>query len=159
MGIGRDFAEAFAKALAGGGMDLPNTGRAFISLREADKHGAVDLAQQLIARGFELVATGGTEKVLTDAGIACTRVNKVKEGRPHCVDMIKNNEINLIFNTTEGKRAIEASKSIRSAAIARKVAYFTTLAGARAACMAMGKMDDIMVYRLQDLHKELCLAQ
>ncbi len=155
MGIGRTFAEAFAKALAGGGMVLPDSGRAFISLRDADKHGAVDLANQLIARGFEIVATDGTEKVLKAAGISCTRINKVKEGRPHGVDMIKNNEIHLIFNTTEGKRAIEESKSIRSAAIARKVSYFTTLAGARAACLAMGQMDDIMVHRLQDLHEEL----
>ncbi len=155
MGIGTDFAEAFAKALAAGGMNLPTSGRAFVSVKDADKPEAIELARTLVSKGFEIVATGGTAKLLTDNGIACERINKVKEGRPHCVDAIKNGEIQLIFNTTETKRAINESVSIRSAAIAQKVAYFTTIAGAKASCMAMGKMDDIMVHRLQDLHREL----
>ncbi|MDX1497736.1 MAG: carbamoyl-phosphate synthase large subunit, partial [Salinisphaeraceae bacterium] len=133
MGIGPDFAEAFAKALAGGGMNLPHSGQAFVSMRDADKSGAVEFAKDLIEKGFKIVATDGTARVLQDAGVQCQRVNKVKEGRPHCVDMIKNGEIDIIFNTTEGKRAIEESLTIRSAAIAGRVAYFTTLAGARAA--------------------------
>ncbi len=155
MGIGTDFAEAFAKAVAAGGMNLPTGGRAFVSVRDGDKPHAVSLARDLVARGFSIVATEGTARALREAGIECDSILKVKEGRPHSVDAIKNGEIQLIFNTTEGKRAIEESRSIRAAAISQKVAYFTTIAGARASCLAMGKMDEIRVHRLRELHEEL----
>jgi carbamoyl-phosphate synthase large subunit len=113
------------------------------------------LAQMLMARGFEIAATGGTALVLEEAGIVCRRVNKVREGRPHVVDMIKNDEVALIVNTTEGKQAVRESRSIRREAVARKVTYYTTVNGARATCDALDHLGDIEVNRLQDLHKEL----
>jgi carbamoyl-phosphate synthase large subunit len=109
----------------------------------------------LIARGFDIAATGGTAQVLEAAGVACRRVNKVREGRPHVVDMIKNDEVALIVNTTEGKQAVRESRSIRREAVARRVTYYTTVAGARATCDALDHLGDIEVNRLQDLHKEL----
>ncbi len=130
-------------------------GLCFISVRDRDKPGAVLLAQMLIARGFEIAATGGTAEVLEEAGIVCRRVNKVREGRPHVVDMIKNDEVALIVNTTEGKQAVRESRSIRREAVARRVTYYTTVAGARATCDALDHLGDIEVNRLQDLHKEL----
>jgi len=108
----------------------------------------------LIARGFEIAATGGTAAALEQAGVACRRVNKVREGRPHVVDMIKNDEVALIVNTTEGKQAVRESRSIRREAVARRVTYYTTVAGARATCDALDHLGDIEVNRLQDLHKE-----
>jgi carbamoyl-phosphate synthase large subunit len=154
MGTGNTFGEAYAKAQAASGVTLPTAGLCFISVRDRDKPGAVLLAQMLIARGFEIAATGGTSKVLEEAGIACRRVNKVREGRPHVVDMIKNDEVALIVNTTEGKQAVRESRSIRREAVARKVTYYTTVAGARATCDALDHLGDIEVNRLQDLHKE-----
>ena len=137
------------------GVVLPTRGLCFISVRDRDKPGAVLLAQMLIARGFEIAATGGTAQVLEEAGIICRRVNKVREGRPHVVDMIKNDEVALIVNTTEGKQAVRESRSIRREAVARRVTYYTTVAGARATCDALDHLGDIEVNRLQDLHKEL----
>ena len=113
----------------------------------------------LIARGFEIAATGGTALVLEEAGIVCRRVNKVREGRPHVVDMIKNDEVALIVNTTEGKQAVRESRSIRREAVARRVTYYTTVAGARATCDALDHLGDIEVNRLQDLHKEACCVK
>jgi carbamoyl-phosphate synthase large subunit len=155
MGVGRQFGEAFAKAMLATGMRLPSSGAAFLSVRDNDKPAAAMLARLLAKAGFKLLATGGTASVIEQAGLEVTRVNKVKEGRPHIVDMIKNGEVDLIVNTTEGKRAIAESLSIRSAAIQRKLAYFTTLAGARASCMALEHLHNIDVNRLQDLHREL----
>ncbi|MBD3610671.1 MAG: carbamoyl-phosphate synthase large subunit, partial [Gammaproteobacteria bacterium] len=156
MGVGRSFAEAFAKAQLGAGASMPVKGKAFISVREADKAGVVSIARKLIEHGFELVATSGTVKVINDAGMACGQVNKVKEGRPHIVDMIKNEEISFIVNTTEGRQAIADSSLIRREALMQKVPYTTTLAGAEATCMALSLPDDaIEVNKLQDLHKEL----
>ncbi len=155
MGTGNTFGEAYAKAQAASGVILPTRGLCFISVRDRDKPGAVILAQMLIARGFEIAATGGTSKVLEEAGITCRRVNKVREGRPHVVDMIKNDEVALIVNTTEGKQAVRESRSIRREAVARRVTYYTTVAGARATCDALDHLGDIEVNRLQDLHKEL----
>jgi carbamoyl-phosphate synthase large subunit len=155
MGIGNHFGEAFAKALAGQGANLPSSGTAFVSVREPDKKEAVDLARVLSARGFRVVATRGTAEAIEAAGIPVETVNKVKEGRPHCVDMIKNGQIQFIANTTEGKKSIEESKSIRGAAIQHKVCYFTTIAGARAAAIAMDHLDKVQVNRLQDLHAKL----
>jgi carbamoyl-phosphate synthase large subunit len=155
MGTGHTFGEAYAKAQAASGVVLPTRGLCFISVRDRDKPGAVELAQMLMARGFEIAATGGTAAVLEEAGIVCRRVNKVREGRPHVVDMIKNDEVALIVNTTEGKQAVRESRSIRREAVARKVTYYTTVAAARATCDALDHLGDIEVNRLQDLHKEL----
>ncbi len=155
MGIGRTFGEAYAKAQLASGVVLPRQGAALISVRDRDKDGAVELAQILVDRGFDIVATHGTAKALTNAGVSCRRVNKVREGRPHIVDMIKNNEISLIVNTTEGKQAIQESLSIRAAAVRQSVTYYTTLGAAAATCIALEHLDDSDVNRLQDLHKEV----
>ena len=152
MGTGRSFGEAYAKAQSASGVVLPRAGLCLISVKERDKPGAVDLARKLVDRGFELVATHGTAQVITDAGIPCRRVNKVRDGRPHCVDMIKNDEIVIIVNTTEGKQAVRESHSIRREAVQRRVTYYTTLAAALATCEALDSLDEVGVNRLQDLH-------
>jgi len=154
MGTGRTFGEAYAKAQSASGVTLPRKGVCFISVRDRDKAGAVGLARKLIERGFELLATEGTARTLTEAGVACRRVNKVREGRPHIVDMIKNDEIDLIVNTTEGKQAIRESNSIRREAVHRRVTYYTTLAAGLATCEALDHLDEVEVNRLQDLHEE-----
>jgi carbamoyl-phosphate synthase large subunit len=154
MGTGRTFGEAYAKAQFASGVVLPRRGLAFISVRDRDKPGVVELGQMLVARGFEIVATGGTAKALKDGGVPCQRVNKVREGRPHVVDMIKNRELSLIVNTTEGKQAIRESHSIRGEAVHCKVTYYTTLAAAKATCDALDHLDNVVVNRLQDLHAE-----
>ena len=158
MGTGRTFGEAYAKAQSASGVTLPRQGVCFISVRDRDKPGAVQLARRLIERGFELLATEGTARALTEAGIACRRVNKVREGRPHVVDMIKNDEIDLIINTTEGKLAIRESNSIRREAVHRRVTYYTTLAAGLATCEALDHLDEVEVNRLQDLHREAVRA-
>jgi len=155
MGTGRTFGEAYAKAQAASGVTLPTRGVCLLSVRDRDKPGAIELARMLITRGFEIVATDGTAKALTEAGIACRRANKVREGRPHIVDMIKNDEIQFIVNTTEGKQAIRESRSIRREAVHRHVTYYTTIAAARATCDALDHLNEVEVNRLQDLHKEL----
>jgi len=154
MGTGRTFGEAYAKAQAASGVTLPRNGVVLISVRERDKPGAVVLAKKLIEHGFELAATDGTAKAITDAGLPCKRANKVREGRPHIVDMIKNDEFAMIVNTTEGKTAIRESNSIRREAVHKRVTYYTTLAGALATCEALDHLDAVEVNRLQDLHKE-----
>jgi carbamoyl-phosphate synthase large subunit len=126
----------------------------FISVRDRDKAPAVTLARKLIERGFEVLATEGTARALGEAGVPCRRVNKVREGRPHIVDMIKNDEIDLIVNTTEGKQAIRESNSIRREAVHRRVTYYTTLAAGLATCEALDHLDEVEVNRLQDLHNE-----
>ena len=158
MGTGRTFGEAYAKAQAASGVTLPRKGVCFISVRDRDKPGAVGLAQKLIQRGFEILATEGTAQTLNEAGVACRRVNKVREGRPHIVDMIKNDEIDLIVNSTEGKQAIRESNSIRREAVHRRVTYYTTLAAGLATCEALDHVDEVEVNRLQDLHKEALRA-
>ncbi|HFQ14323.1 MAG TPA: carbamoyl-phosphate synthase large subunit, partial [Gammaproteobacteria bacterium] len=155
MGVGRSFGEAFAKSQIAAGVSLPEKGRAFLSVRNTDKPGIVEVGRQLLERGFELVATHGTAKVLEDAGLPVTGVNKVTEGRPHIVDMIKNDEISLIVNTTEGSQAIADSATIRSNALLHKVTYTTTLAGGLALCRALRQPDLSSVNRLQDLHQEI----
>ncbi len=155
MGTGRTFGEAYAKAQTASGVTLPRNGVCFISVRDRDKAGAVGLARKLIERGFEVLATEGTAQALTEAGVPCRRVNKVREGRPHIVDMIKNDEIDLIVNTTEGKQAIRESNSIRREAVYRRVTYYTTLAAGLATCEALDHLDEVEVNRLQDLHKEM----
>ena len=155
MGVGRTFAEAYAKAQIAAGITLPRSGTAFISVRDADKPAAVGVAKTLLGLGFKIVATLGTAKTLEQAGIDCLRVNKVAEGRPHIVDMIKNDEIDFIINTTEGKKAIADSRTIRSNALHRKVTYTTTIAGAEATCLAIHQKELSHIYRIQDLHQEL----
>ncbi len=154
MGVGESFAEAFSKSQLASGVTLPRGGRAFISVRDVDKDGAVEVSRDLVKLGFELVATKGTAKALEEAGVACTAVNKVLEGRPHIVDMIINDDIDLIVNTTEGKQAIADSFTIRREALQHKVTYTTTLAGAWATCQAIENLDSGKVYSLQSLHKE-----
>ena len=155
MGVGAVFGEAFNKALLAAGVTVPRSGTAFVSVREGDKPKAVELARILAGKGFRVVATHGTAALINEAGIACEGVNKVKEGRPHCVDMIKNGEIHFIANTTEGKKSIEESRSIRGAAIQHKVCYFTTIAGALAAAVAMDHIDNEDVNGLQSLHAQI----
>jgi carbamoyl-phosphate synthase large subunit len=155
MGTGRFFGEAYGKAQLAAGIKLPLGGTALLSVRDRDKPGAVELARILVDRGFQLVATRGTADALQAAGVPCRAVNKVREGRPHIVDMIKNNEISLIVNTTENRQAIRESHSIRREAVHRKVTYYTTIAAAKATCVALDHLDATDVNRLQDLHEEL----
>ncbi len=154
MGTGRSFGEAYAKAQAASGVAIPTRGVCLVSVRERDKPAAINLARRLSERGFEIVATHGTATALEEAGVPCRHVNKVREGRPHIVDMIKNDEISLIVNTTEGKRAIHESNSIRREAVARRVTYYTTIAAALATCEAIDHLQEVEVNRLQDLHME-----
>ena len=154
MGVGESFGEAFYKAVFAAGTYLPTSGKAFISVRDNDKHGIVDLAKQLISQGFSIVGTRGTKAILKEANIDCEQVNKVKEGRPHIVDMIKNNEISLIVNTTEGRAAIADSFEIRREALMQSITYTTTMAGGRATAQAINHTKLKHVYRLQTLHTE-----
>ena len=157
MGVGKSFGEAYYKAVLGSGdrlTGLPTVGEtktAFLSVRDSDKLAVVDVARQLSDYGFSLVATGGTHKVITDAGIACTRVNKVTEGRPHIVDKIKNGEIHLIVNTTEGKQAHIDSFSIRREALQHTILNAATMNAANAVCKAYATKLPFDVYRLQEL--------
>jgi len=155
MGVGRTFGEAYNKAQMGAGVVMPTGGRAFVSVRDLEKPGVVPIARDLVELGFEVVATRRTAEVLKEAGVPCERVNKVTEERPHIVDMIKNDEISLIINTTEDKQAIADSYLIRREALQHKVTYTTTLAGAAATTRAMKKRAMGDVNRLQDLHEEL----
>jgi carbamoyl-phosphate synthase large subunit len=152
MGIGETFAEAFGKAVEGAGMSLPRRGKAMLSVRDADKPRLIRVAQDLLELGFTLFGTHGTAQAVRAAGMDCVGVNKVKEGRPHIVDMIKNHEISFIVNTTEGAQAIADSAEIRRAALQYKVSYTTTIAGAEATCMALKQEDLLAVNRLQELY-------
>jgi len=152
MGTGDTFPEAFAKAQLAAGSATPAGGTALISVRDVDKPGIIEVARDLSELGFSIVATGGTAQVIESAGVAVRRVNKVTEGRPHIVDMIKNDEADFIINTTEGRRAIEDSASIRASAETHRVFYTTTLTAAQALCMAMKFEGGKTVRRLQELH-------
>jgi carbamoyl-phosphate synthase large subunit len=156
MGVGDSFGEAFAKASLGAGVMLPQSGRVFLSVKESDKPLVVGLGADLVALGFRLVATRGTARWLTDAGIECQVVNKVAQGRPHVVDMLKNEQIDLIVNTTEGHQSIRDSAAIRRLALQNKVCYTTTLTGGEAFCIAIRysrEHHEIKVRRLQDLYQ------
>ncbi|HEX7037835.1 MAG TPA: carbamoyl-phosphate synthase large subunit [Pseudomonadales bacterium] len=156
MGIGESFGEAFAKATLAANVILPQRGRAFISVKDSDKHGVAALARDLVDLGFRLVATRGTAKVLKDAGIECQVINKVAQGRPHVVDMLKNEQIDLIVNTTEGHQSIRDSAAIRRLALQNKVCYTTTLAGGEAFAIAIRysrENQEVKVRRLQDLYR------
>jgi len=152
MGIAKRFGQAYAKALLGAGVNIIKKRRAFLSVRDADKSRVGEIAKNLVALGFEIIATRGTAVVLEAAGIPCQRVFKVAEGRPHVVDYIKNHDIDFIVNTTEGKLAIADSFAIRRSALQHKVSYTTTLSGAEAACLAMKYEDRVSVTKIQDLH-------
>ena len=155
MGVGRSFGAAFARAEEAASIRAPKPGKAFVSVRDPDKKRLLPVAQELIRRGFEIVATRGTAKWLQDNSIECTVVNKVIEGRPHIVDLIKNGEITYIVNTTEGKQAISDSFSIRREALQHRVTYSTTIAGAKALLHSLDFRDSGPVWSLQELHKEL----
>ncbi len=155
MGVGTSFAEAYARAQEGAGVALTQGGAALLSLRDADKPASVDLARMLEQNGFDLIATHGTASFLARHGVSCKRINKVREGRPHIVDLIRNDEVNLIVNTTEGRASILESHEIRSEAVRKNVTYFTTLAAADAACRAIEHFGAGTVSRLQDLHERI----
>ncbi|MEM7206674.1 MAG: carbamoyl-phosphate synthase large subunit [Pseudomonadota bacterium] len=159
MSVGADFGEAFAKGMLASGSRIPTHGRVFISVRNSDKAAAVGMAKKLRDAGFKLVATSGTARAIISAGLECKTVNKVKEGRPHIVDMVKNDEINLIINTTEGKAAIRDSYEIRREALNKKITYTTTITGGEAICAAIHTQSQIgaaiSVYRLQKLHEDV----
>jgi len=152
MGAGKTFGEAFFKAQLGAGADIPQGGTAFLSVRQADKPDLVDVAKGLLEQGFRLVCTQGTCETLKEAGVEAERVNKVNQGRPHIVDMIKNDEIDLIVNTTDGVQAIKDSADIRRSALQHKVYYTTTMAGAEAVVEALRSDGLKEVHRLQELH-------
>jgi carbamoyl-phosphate synthase large subunit len=159
MGVGETFGEAFVKSQIAAGVKLPEGGRAFISVRDGDKVTAVQIARDLIELGFTILATRGTAAVLKSHGIAVTPVNKVVEGRPHIVDMIKNGEVSFIVNTVEATRtAVSDSRAIRTTTLARRVTYYTTVAGAKAACAGMKHLAGLEPYRLQDLHAKLRIS-
>jgi len=156
MGVGDNFGEAFVKSQLASSSELPKPGgRAFVSVRSGDRDAVIEVAQMLHDLGFNVVATRGTAQAIESAGIPVAIVNKVKEGRPHIVDMIKNGDIDFIVNVVEDKKAVKDSYAIRAEALARRVVYFTTLAGARAACMGMQHGNELKVYSLQSLHKRL----
>ena len=156
MGVGETFAEAFVKSQMGAGVKLPTAGNVFLSVRNEDKIKLIEIATTLVGLGFTLVATKGTAAELDKAGLKVKPVNKVMEGRPHIVDMIKNKEIALIINTVEEeKRSIQDSWSIRNAALQGRITYYTTISGARAACVGMQHLTELKVYDLQSLHKTL----
>jgi carbamoyl-phosphate synthase large subunit len=156
MGVGETFGEAFVKSQIGAGIKLPTSGRVFLSVKASDKPRAVQVARDLVALGFTLAATKGTAAVISAAGLPVLAVNKVIEGRPHIVDMIKNHEIEMVINTVEEKRsAITDSRTIRTSALLARVVTYTTIAGAEAAIQGMRHLEDIRVYDLQGLHNTL----
>ena len=155
MGVGQTFAEAYGKAELGASDEIPVSGSAFLSVRERDKHSVAELAKKLLDLDFRLVATKGTAAIIQQAGLEVELGNKVKEGRPHIVDMIKSDKINLIVNTTEGRQAISDSSTIRSSAEQHRVYYTTTMAGGNAVCEALEFGGDIQVRSLQELHGDI----
>jgi carbamoyl-phosphate synthase large subunit len=156
MGVGKTFGEAFVKSQLGAGVRLPTSGKVFLSVKNSDKPRAVEIARSLVEIGFTIVATKGTAAAIAAAGIAVQTVNKVAEGRPHIVDMIKNNEIALVINTVEEKRnAINDSRTIRTSALGARVTTYTTIAGAEAAVAGMAHLNELHVYDLQGMHASL----
>jgi carbamoyl-phosphate synthase large subunit len=156
MGVGKTFGEAFVKSQLGAGVKLPTSGKVFLSVKNSDKPRAVKVAKDLVELGFSVVATRGTAAAIAAEGVAVSIVNKVVEGRPHVVDMIKNNEIAMVINTVEEKRnAITDSRAIRTSALIARATTFTTIAGAEAAVEGMRHLNELHVYDLQGLHKTL----
>lgn len=156
MGVGKTFGEAFVKSQLGAGTKLPRSGKVFLTVKNSDKPRAVQVAQQLVTLGFELLATKGTAAAIAEAGVAVQQVNKVTEGRPNIVDMIKNNEVAMVINTVEERRnAIADSRHIRTSALLARVTTFTTIAGAEAAVEGMKFMDNLGVISVQEMHAQL----
>jgi carbamoyl-phosphate synthase large subunit len=155
MGFGKSFGEAYFKAQRAAGVILPKSGNVFISVRDHDKDAICEVARELIDMGFSIYATSGTFLHLKDSEIACSKINKVKDGHPHIVDMIKNNEVHLIINTTEGARSIKDSFSIRKEAQNHKISLTTTVSGAKAFCKAIKFIDDFDALDLKQRHKSL----
>ncbi len=155
MGFGKTFGEAYFKAQRAAGVILPKEGNVFISVRDHDKEPICEVASELIDMGFKIYATSGTFLYLTDAGIVCSKINKVKDGHPHIVDMIKNNEVHLIINTTEGARSIKDSFSIRKEAQNHKISLTTTVSGAKAFCKAIKFIDDFGAQDLKQRHESI----
>ncbi len=154
MGSGKTFGEAFYKASLGASSILPEEGKVFISVKDQDKAGVLDAAKQLIDQGFSLIATDGTYTAMSEAGIACQRINKLQQGQPHILDEIKNGDIALVINTTDGRQAVSDSGYIRKAALQNKTPYTTTLSGALAICAAVSHRADGPVYTLAEIHQE-----
>lgn len=156
MGTGSTFGEAFVKSQLAAGVLMPVEGKVFISVRDEDKDATIDIGRSFIDAGFELVATRGTADALAKAGLEVVAVNKVAEGRPHIVDMIKNGEIAMIINTVGDTRSsIQDSYSIRRTALQGRVTYYTTLAGARAAISGIRKISELTVCSVQSAHQQL----
>ncbi|GKS98006.1 carbamoyl-phosphate synthase large subunit [Acidovorax sp. SUPP3434] len=156
MGVGKTFGEAFVKSQLGAGTKLPTSGKVFLTVKNSDKPRAVEIGRQLVALGFDLVATKGTAAAISEAGVPVTLVNKVTEGRPHIVDMIKNDEIVMVINTVEERRnAIADSRAIRTSSLQARVTTFTTIFGAEAAVEGMKHLDHLDVYSVQELHAQL----
>jgi carbamoyl-phosphate synthase large subunit len=154
MGVGRTFGEAFAKSQLAAGAEIPQSGKLFVSVRDADQPGVIEVVKYFAGHGFDVIATRGTAAVLEAAGIPARSVNKLSEGRPHVVDMIMNDEVDVIINTVSDKQSLEDSYAIRRQALQHRVTNYTTLAAARAACAAHREMHELRVSRLQELHKE-----
>jgi carbamoyl-phosphate synthase large subunit len=156
MGVGKTFGEAFVKSQLGAGTRLPTGGCAFLTVKNSDKPRAVEVARALVSMGFEVLATKGTAAAIAAAGVPVRTVNKVTEGRPHIVDMVKNDEIALVINTVEERRnAIADSRAIRTSALLARVTTFTTIAGAEAAVEGMKYMNDLGVISVQEMHAQL----
>lgn len=154
MGSGKTFGEAFYKASLGASSELPQSGTAFISVRDQDKSGVLEVARKLVAAGFTLLATDGTQQAIVKANIACERINKLRQGQPHILDQIKNDVISLVINTTDGRQTVADSSYLRQQALRRKIPYTTTLSGANAICAALSHSVTDPVYRLSDIHSE-----
>ncbi|MEE9333398.1 MAG: carbamoyl-phosphate synthase large subunit [Granulosicoccaceae bacterium] len=154
MGSGKTFGEAFYKAQLGASSVLPESGTVFISVKEQDKPGVIDVARQLVELGFSLLATDGTHTAIEEKGIPCARINKLQQGQPHILDEIKNGDIALVINTTDGRQAVSDSGYIRQSALQHKTPYTTTLSGAMAICAALTYRPEGPVYTLSDIHPE-----
>jgi carbamoyl-phosphate synthase large subunit len=157
MGIDGDFGRAFAKSQLGAGVDLPLTGKVFVSVRDEDKAGFIAICRDLVEIGFEILATGGTTDALTGAGVPATRINKVMEGRPHVVDAMLSGDIQIVFNTAMGAASMRDSFSLRHTALTNKIPYYTTVSGSRAAAQAIRAMQqgDLGVCTLQDFLSDI----
>ena len=156
MGVGRTFGEAMLKSQLGAGSRLPPRGTVVLTVKDADKSRTVQVAADLVALGIQVVATRGTAAAIAEAGLPVKVVNKVKDGRPHIADMIRAGEIQLVFTTVDETRtAIADSRYIRTAALAHRITYYTTMAGAEAATEALKHQEDLAVISLQELHAEL----
>jgi carbamoyl-phosphate synthase large subunit len=156
MGVGKTFGEAFVKSQLGAGTKLPREGKVFLTVKNNDKPRTVEVARQLVVMGFTLVATKGTAAAIAAAGIPVETVNKVTEGRPNVVDMIKNNEIVMVVNTVEERRnAISDSRLIRTSSLLARVTTFTTISGAEAAVEGMAHVDNLDVISVQEMHAQL----